>query len=145
MVQFAHQKVISGASGRLFVDSPFATLKTLLPPITYYILFTSPQNLCPVRGWCLSWEVTPLSSLSKSWWWKPSSAVMWRCFEGHFQVVKVCWRFQENELLIVLNPRHAWTIRKNWAHSHYSIRQRAFNGLSILNGIDIEKDSCMRN
>ncbi len=61
--------------------------------------------------------------------------------EGHFQAARVCWSYRENELSIVLILCHAWTIGRNWVHSHYSItywRQWAINELSILNGMDIE-------
>lgn len=58
--------------------------------------------------------------------------------------------FRHNELLIVLILCRARATRRYWAHSHYSIihwRQWAFNELSILNGIYIEKDitSCIIN
>lgn len=71
--------------------------------------------------------------------WISNTETFWRSFSS---------RFQENELLIALILCHAWTIGRNWAHSHYSIiygRQWAVNELSISNGIDIEQDSCMRN
>ena len=90
------------------------------------------QTIDSLKNLCRPSDVWPGRRFS-------DTETFWRSFSS---------RFQENELLIALILCHAWTIVRNWAHSHYSIiygRQWAVNELSILNGIDIEQDSCMRN